>query len=108
MKRMTVLSGAFIVSLIANIYLVVTRPSDSAERGAVSSSNPARSGRRGELLALSRVAPGPGEARPSADDDSATREREATLTAQLLKAQAGPEADLHGRVSRRHLLAQGR
>jgi hypothetical protein len=88
MKRMTVLTGAFIVSLIANIYLLVTRASDSAERGAVSSSNPARSSRRGELPALSRVAPGPGEARPSADDDSAAREREATLTAQLLKAQA--------------------
>lgn len=88
MKSVTALTGALVVSLIANVYLLVGRSSDGSGRMTVSPSNAAHNERRGELTMLPRPAPALG----GTPDDREAPVREAALTAQLLKAQVELEA----------------
>src|SRR5262249_50754178 len=80
-----------IVSLVANVYLFVTRNS-AGQESAMSGHVATLSERRGELPIPSRAAPRAGapsgEPAERAGNDPAAREREAALTAELLKAQA--------------------
>jgi hypothetical protein len=82
MTRATALTAALVASLIANVYLLIGRPSD----GARMVGPPSHAERRGELPPLPR---------PATNGAPADREapaREAALTAQLLQTQAALEA----------------
>lgn len=90
MNRTTLVTGALIASLSANVYLLVTR-NPGASGSAMSPHVATRSERRGELPILSRGVPAraaSGEPAEGVVNDPATREREAALTRELLKAQA--------------------
>jgi hypothetical protein len=81
-------TGLLVVSLFVNAYLLATRSSGNPEPGATSATV-ARAERRGELPALPRAALPPGGTASAQDDGETTaREREAALTAELLKSQA--------------------
>ena len=84
MKRVAALTGALIVSLIANVYLLVGRSADGDARVTASSAPAAvHSERRGQASQMiPRAAP----------VDRAAPAREAALTAQLLTTQAELEA----------------
>jgi hypothetical protein len=90
MNRTRLVTGVLIASLSANVYLLVTRNS-GASGSAVSPHVATRSERRGELPILSRAVPAraaSGEPAEGVVNDPATRERDAALTRELLKAQA--------------------
>jgi len=90
MNRTTVVTGVLIASLSANVYLLVTRSSGTSG-SATSPPVATRSERRGELPVLSRAVPAraaSGEPAEGEVNNPGTREREAALTRELLKAQA--------------------
>src|SRR5687767_10438940 len=88
MKSTKLVVGLLAVSLLVNAYLLATRSSDNAEPGATSTTV-ARAERRGELPALPRAGlPSGGTASAQDDGETTVRDREAALTAELLKSQA--------------------
>jgi hypothetical protein len=95
MNSAKVVMGLLVASLITNVYLLATRSSGSSALAARSSSGTAHGERQGAFSAPSRGTPAPGL--PASDPaecaslDPGAREREAALTAQLLKAQAALE-----------------
>jgi hypothetical protein len=95
MSSVKVVTGLLVASLITNVYLLTTRSSGSSELAARSSAGAVHGERRGERWALSRETPAPGlpvsDPADRASLDPGAREREAALTAQLLKAQAALE-----------------
>jgi len=92
MNSAKVVMGLLVASLVTNVYLLAARSSGSSALAARSSSGTAHGELRGALSAPSRGTPAPGL--PASDPaecaslDPGAREREAALTAQLLKAQA--------------------
>lgn len=90
MNRTRLVTGVLIASLSANLYLLVTRNS-GAPGSAMSPHVATRNERRGELPMPSRAVPAraaSGEPAEGVVNDSATREREAALTREVLKVQA--------------------
>ena len=92
MNSAKVVMGLLVASLITNVYLLASRSWGNSALAARGSSGTAHGERRGELSAPLRTTPAPGL--PASDPaeraslDPGAREREAALTAQLLKAQA--------------------
>jgi hypothetical protein len=103
MTNVKVMTGALVVSLIANVYLLATRSSETSTSPGTNRSGSKLAERAGGIPTIARVAPGkvssdpnatePGAERPEqgAEGDPEARKREAALTAELLKIQAALE-----------------